>query len=316
MVTLFGYDEIFLRHLTGRHPERPVRLSHIIESLKKNGLWDRLAPVERRVEPDEWIGLIHSSEYIQRLQEACRQGLPFIDCPDSAICPQSHEVARQAVSLTLAACDEIVGGRADNGFLALRPPGHHAEQDRSMGFCLFNNIAVAARYLQKRHGLGRILILDWDVHHGNGTQHTFERDNTVFYASLHQHPATLYPGTGWPNEVGKGPGRGFTLNLPLEPGATDEQFLEFFRINFLPAARDFRPDFVLVSAGFDGHHRDPLAQLNLTEAGFETISRETMAFAREYCGGRVLSLLEGGYELEALSNSVDKHLRAYLDSAG
>lgn len=181
-----------------------------------------------------------------------------------------------------------------------------------MGFCLFNNVAVAGRYLRKQHGLQNILILDWDVHHGNGTQHSFEKDNTVFYCSIHQHPATLYPGTGWPNEFGQGMGRGYTLNLPLEPGAGDEQCLDFFRTNFLPVARDFNPDFVLISAGFDGHRKDPLAQLNMTEQGFDTMTGEMMDFAEKYCNGRLLSLLEGGYQLGTLNNCVAQHLEVLM----
>ncbi len=308
VTTIFGYDDKFLEHRTGKHPERPVRLTCIVEKLQSNGHWDQLQSIADRVEPDEWIRQIHTKEYIQRLKAACDEGLGFIDCPDSAISPESYEVAREAVAMTLATCDRIISGRADNAFLALRPPGHHAERDRSMGFCLFNNVAVACRYLQKRHGLTRILILDWDVHHGNGTQHSFESDNTVFYCSLHQHPATLYPGTGWPEEIGKGLGRGTTLNLPLEPGAGDKECLEMFRVNFLPAAQIFRPEFILISAGFDGHVRDPLAQINMTNEGFRTLSREIKALAREYCAGRLLSLLEGGYELEALSQCVAEHV--------
>ena len=308
MSTLLGYDKIFLQHRTGEHPERPARLISIVEHLQRDGLWEELVDIKERVKPDPWIEQIHTAGYINRLKAACENGAPYIDCPDSAICPESFEVARQAVAVTLAACDAIISGQANNGFCALRPPGHHAERDRSMGFCLFNNIAVAGRYLQKRHGLKKILILDWDVHHGNGTQHSFECDDTVFYTSIHQHPATLYPGTGWPHERGEGPGRGFTLNLVLEPGAEDDDCLEMFRDNFLPAARDFNPDFVLVSAGFDGHRLDPLAQLNMTEEGYKIMTWEIKKFAEEYCQGRLLSLLEGGYHLEALSNCVAEHI--------
>jgi acetoin utilization deacetylase AcuC-like enzyme len=313
VTTIFGYDDKFLEHQTGKHPERPVRLTSIVEKLRSNGHWNQLQFITERVEPDEWIRQIHSSEYIKRLKAACEDGLGFIDCPDSAISAQSYQVAREAVAMTLAACDRIISGRADNGFLALRPPGHHAEHDRSMGFCLFNNVAVAGRYLQKRHGITRVLILDWDVHHGNGTQHSFESDNTVFYGSLHQHPATLYPGTGWPNEIGKGLGRGTTLNLTLEPGAGDQECLEMFRENFLPAAQLFQPEFILISAGFDGHANDPLAQLNMTNEGYRTLAREMTALARQYCNGRLLSFLEGGYELEALSQCATEHIEILLD---
>jgi acetoin utilization deacetylase AcuC-like enzyme len=308
VATALGYDDKFLQHRTGTHPERPARLTSIIEILSKHAIWNELFLVRQYVEPDPWIQVIHSQDYIDRLVSACRNEMPFIDTPDSAICPDSYEVARLAVSVTLGACDLIMEEQCRNGFCPVRPPGHHAEQDRSMGFCLFNNIAIASRYLQQHHGLKRILILDWDAHHGNGTQHTFERDDSVFYCSLHQHPATLFPGTGWPDEVGLGPGRGYTLNLPLAPGAGDADCLEFFHTNFLPVAREFRPDFVLVSAGFDGHHKDPLSQLTLTEAAFDEMTLEVKKLAQQYCGGRLLSLLEGGYHLGALSNCVLRHV--------
>ncbi|MBN2209773.1 MAG: histone deacetylase [Sedimentisphaerales bacterium] len=312
MPTAFGYDDLFLQHRTGQHPERPARLTAIVELLKREGLYQRLTPVSARVNPDEWINLVHTAEYIERLKDACKNDLPFIDTPDSAICPDSQQVAREAVSLVLAACDMIVAGEAKNAFCAVRPPGHHAENDRSMGFCLYNNAAVAARYLQQKQGLKRILILDFDVHHGNGVQHIFERDNTVFYCSIHQHPATLYPGTGWPDEFGEGPGRGFTLNLPLPPDTEDEDFLDAYQTNFLPMAYDFRPDFMIVCAGFDGHRRDPLAQWNLSEYAYEEITRRIVTFAETFCAGRVLSLLEGGYQLGALAQSVSVHIQQLM----
>jgi len=312
VATLLGYDDMFLQHQTGQHPERPARLTSIIETLKQNQLYDKLVPVDQSIDPDPWILQIHSSEYVARLKSSCENGMPFIDSPDSSICPASYEVARRAVAVTLWACDLIVTGVAENGFCPLRPPGHHAEHDRSLGFCLFNNIAIACRYLQRRHGLKKILILDWDVHHGNGTQNTFLRDDSVFYCSMHQHPATLFPGTGWPDEFGEGPGRGYTLNLTMEPGASDQECLELYNDNFLPVAREFRPDFILVSAGFDGHRQDPLAQLNMTEAGFEQLIRQTKELARQYCGGRLLSLLEGGYHLGALANCVKQHIEILM----
>lgn len=312
MSTVFGYDDIFQQHRTGDHVESPARLLAIVQALKREKLLSSLVSVTDRVEPEQWIRAIHSQEYIDRLEASCRSGLPFIDCPDSAICDDSFMVAKEAIAVTLAACDMIVAEKAKNGFCALRPPGHHAEHDRSMGFCLFNNIAIACRYLQSNHKLKRILILDWDVHHGNGTQHSFEKDDTVFYCSLHQHPATLYPGTGWPDEMGKGQGRGFTLNLTMEPGATDDDCLDLFHTNFMPVANDFRPDFILISAGFDAHKKDPLAQLRLTERAYEVMTNEIIQLAMRFCNGRVLSLLEGGYQLGALGNSVVAHTKSLL----
>lgn len=308
VTTLFAYDDYFLQHRTGDHPERPARLTSIVQSLKRSAIWPGLLPVAANVDPDEWIPLVHSPEYIERLRDACESKLPFIDTPDSAICPDSYDVARHAVSQTLTACDMIMEGKARNGFLAVRPPGHHAEFDCSLGFCLFNNIALAARYLQIKHGLKKILIFDWDVHHGNGTQNSFYSDDTVLYVSIHQHPATLFPGTGWPNEFGEGIGRGYTLNLPLEPGVGDDEFLEMFYVNFLPLAKDYNPDFVLISAGFDGHRKDPLSQLNQSEKSYDEMARVMLQFADDHCGGRLLSVLEGGYHLGALSTCVLSHL--------
>ena len=307
--TALGYDDIFLKHCTGAHPERPTRLTTIRKALEDNGLWEKLNGVSQSVDPDGWIARLHNPIYISRLESACLNGDPFIDCPDSAICPESYEVARQAVSLTLALCDEIMQGRSENGFCAIRPPGHHAESDRSMGFCLFNNVAIACRYIQRFHGIKRVLVLDWDVHHGNGTQHLFESDETVFYGSLHQHPASCYPGTGWPKECGEGTGKGYTLNLPQESGCENGTWLDEFRKVFMPVAREFRPEFVMISAGFDAHAADPLAQLNLTEEAYAEMTKEMKALSREFCQGRLLSVLEGGYNLYALGTSVSEHVK-------
>ncbi|MBN1765389.1 MAG: histone deacetylase [Sedimentisphaerales bacterium] len=314
MATLLGYHNLFLQHRTGRHPERPARLTAIIETLKHENLWSHLKSVTGDdIDPDPWILTNHSQEYVNRLQQACQNQLPFIDSPDSAICPDSYRVAQKAVAVTLDACDIIIGQQAQNGFCALRPPGHHAEYDRSLGFCLFNNVAIAGRYLQQKHNIKKILIFDSDVHHGNGTQHSFERDNTVFYCSLHQHPATLYPGTGWPQEVGEGPGRGFTLNLPLEPGAGDDECLEMFRVNFLPVAREFNPDFVLISAGFDGHRKDPLSQLNMSDIAYDEMTKDMITLAQNCCQGRLLTLLEGGYHLGVLGHCVSNHIKLLMN---
>lgn len=291
------------------HPERPERLRSIVAKLKREGLWEQLLLVSSGPEPTEWIEEVHAGEYVRRVERACREGWPYIDVGDSAICGESYAVAREAVAVTLGACDTIMAGEAANGFCALRPPGHHAERDRSMGFCLFNNVAVASRYLQKRHGLRRILILDWDVHHGNGTQHSFERDDTVYYCSLHQDPDTLYPGTGRASERGVGAGEGYTLNLPMRPGAGDDECLELFNERFLPAGRAFGPDFVLISAGFDGHRDDPLALLNLSEKAYNVMTRELKALAGQCCQGRLLSVLEGGYDLTALGRCVANHMK-------
>ena len=287
----------------------------IIEYLKEQDYYEQLVGITRRVQPDGWIREIHAASYMDRLQDACEHGVAFIDCPDSAISPASYNVAREAVAVTLACCDEIMTEKVSNGFCALRPPGHHAEHDYSMGFCLFNNAAVAGRYLQKRHGLKRIFILDWDVHHGNGTQHTFERDPSVFYASLHQHPSTLFPGTGWAKEIGIDAGRYTTLNLPMEPGTEDGTWLDAFRKKVLPALDRFEPNFIIVSCGFDADSSDMIAEINLTQEAFVTMTQDICSAARRHCGGRLLSLLEGGYNLETLGPLAGAHVENLLDQS-
>jgi acetoin utilization deacetylase AcuC-like enzyme len=225
----------------------------------------------------------------------------------------SYRVARLAVGGALAAVDAVTRDQVRNAFTAVRPPGHHALRDRAMGFCLFNNIAIAARYVQEHHGLERVLIVDWDVHHGNGTQAIFYEDPTVLYFSTHQYP--FYPGTGAANETGAGAGLGFTVNAPLPAGSGDEEITTAFRGKLIPAAEAFRPQFVLVSAGFDAHRDDPLALLRVTEAGYAALTGIVLDLADRFAGGRLVSLLEGGYNLQALARSVEAHLRVLADRA-
>ncbi len=308
------YDARFLLHDTGpHHPERPQRLRAITARLHDDGLLRRLTPLVFGPADLQWIVANHSAEYVERVRRACASGAPYIDTPDSAICPHSFEVAQLAVGALLAACDAVLSGEADNAFCCVRPPGHHAERELSMGFCLFNNVAIAARYLREKWGLERVLIVDFDVHHGNGTQHAFDDDPSVFFCSFHEHPAYRYPGTGREHESGRGPGAGFTLNLPMRPGATDADYREALQGKFMPAAHAFRPQFILVSAGFDAHEADPLADIRLSDAGFEWLSRQIVALARETCGGRLVSTLEGGYDLDALARNVSRHIACLLD---
>jgi acetoin utilization deacetylase AcuC-like enzyme len=311
--TGLSYDERFLLHDTGpNHPEKPERLRAIMRRLETDGLLDRLARLP--VEPADlrWIETNHSRDYIERVRAACEAGRPYIDSPDSAICPASFDVAVLAVGAVLAACDAVMSRRVANAFCAVRPPGHHAEHAVSLGFCLFNNVAIAARYLQQRWRLKRVLVLDWDVHHGNGTQHAFEDDPSIFYCSIHQDPNTLYPGTGRKWERGHGPGMGRTLNLPVPPGAQDLNYQDVYAHHFLPAAREFCPEFVLISAGFDAHADDPLANIQITDACFEWLTRRTMEIAHDHCKGRIVSVLEGGYDLDALGRNVARHIAALL----
>lgn len=309
------YDDQFLMHDTGSgHPERPDRLRAIIARMQATGLLSRVKALAFEPATDALLGLNHTGDYIDRVAAACRDGAPHIDTVDSRICAESEAIARLAVGGAVAAVDAVMQGICDNAFCAVRPPGHHAEHGLSMGFCLYNNIAIAAHHLRTAHGLERVLILDWDVHHGNGTQHSFDEDPNVFFCSIHEHPRFCYPGTGFPEESGRRAGKGTTLNLCMMPGATDADYQEQWRLNFEPAARAFGPQFILVSAGFDAHANDPLAGVNLSDEAFVWMSGRIVEMARELCGGRVVCLLEGGYDLDALSTGVCNVVRALLDA--
>ena len=308
-------DEAFERHLTGAgHPERPQRLAHLNHVLETTGLAARCVPVEPVTIDDSTLLLNHTEGYIARVREACTRAEPFIDVPDSAICPDSFDVARLAAGTLINAVDGVMAGRLDNAFCAVRPPGHHAERDRSMGFCLFNSVALAARHLLRAHSLSRVVILDWDVHHGNGTQHTFEDDPRVLFISLHGHPGIVYPGTGYQNERGIGPGEGFTVNVPILPPGRDDVWRTAFDEVVLPAIASFEPEFVLLSAGFDGHVLDPLAPLELESESYGWMTSEMLQVAADHCGGKLVSTLEGGYDLTALGESATQHLERLLEA--
>ena len=315
MPTGLAYSPEFLKHRTGPgHPERPQRLQAIYDRLATDGLLEQMQPIDFSPADIAQIARVHTPPYIERVARSCRNGAPFIDSPDSEICPESYEVARLAVGAVLAAADAVVDGSLTNALCLLRPPGHHAEADTSMGFCLFNNVAIAARRLQQLHSLQRILIIDWDVHHGNGTQHTFESDPGVFYASFHQSPSSCYPGTGWASEKGTGPGLGTTLNMPFEPGATDADYRTSFTDLLVPAVEAFDPEFILVSSGFDAHADDPLANLCLTVDGFNFLLERTCQLAHNFADDRVLVVLEGGYNLEVLAQAVACQTRILLQT--
>ena len=305
--TGFAYDPFCLRHDPGRaHPERSARLVATMERLEREPWFESLQSVAAEPCPAEWLESVHAPEYVARAEEVCRAGGPFLDVPDVGVSHESFDVARIAAGAGIALADRLVAGDIDNGFSLARPPGHHAERALALGFCLFNNVAVLARYLQRRHGLERILILDWDVHHGNGTQHAFEEDPTVLYASLHQYP--FYPGTGAANEEGTGRGTGTTVNCPMPAGARDALYEEAFRTRILPAIEAFGPDALLLSAGFDAHADDPLAAVELSTECYRWMSERILEAADRHAEGRVLSLLEGGYSLEALPECVAVHL--------
>lgn len=307
------YHQDYLQHDMGfGHPESPDRLRAIMAKLEAVGLLARVTSIEPAKASDEAITQVHTQSYLAQLKTlAPAEGRASLD-PDTSMSPGSLQAAYLAAGGAMAAADAIMVGRVDNAFCAVRPPGHHAERDRAMGFCLFNNVAIAARHLQRRHGIERVIIVDWDVHHGNGTQHTFYNDPSVLFFSTHQSPH--YPGTGRATEQGEGKGLGLTVNVPMSPGEGDDAYREVFETILVPAADAFQPEFVIISAGFDAHRDDPLAGMALTEEGYEALSRIVLGVARRHCRGRVLSCLEGGYNLTALSASVERHVRALLDA--
>jgi acetoin utilization deacetylase AcuC-like enzyme len=321
-----------VNHLTGpHHPERPDRLRAIALAVRKAGLVDspipfadfdldlQLSPapdVEKLLElpprpaDEKLIELVHTPSHIEWVKHVCRDGGGVVDQGDTAVCRESFDLALLSCGCVLQCCDAVIGKKVNRAFAAVRPPGHHAEPNRPMGFCLFSNVAIAARYLQKNHGVQTLAIVDFDVHHGNGTQAAFEDDPSVLFISLHQHPRTCYPGSGYEWETGDGPGRGATLNIPMAPGSGDEEYLAAFHAQVLPRLDMFKPQFLLISAGFDGHREDPLAHIELSEDAFFQMTRLLSQAADVHCGGRVVSALEGGYNLRALGRAAVQHLRA------
>jgi acetoin utilization deacetylase AcuC-like enzyme len=312
----FIFDERFLLHDTGRgHPERAERLRAIRSAMQAEGLWDRVEHLPFQAADRRVLERVHAPSYIDRCFAACERGLPYVDSPDSAISRRSAEVAQLAAGASIAAVDAVMSGHVRSAFVACRPPGHHAERDRSMGFCLFNNVALAAEHLIHGHRLDRVAVIDWDVHHGNGTQHSFEHRRDVLVISLHEDPRYQYPGTGLAEEVGRGEGKGYTLNIPLSQGAGDRAIERQFHDHVMPELDEYRPRFVLISAGFDASTADPLGHLSLSEACFGWMTRQLMQVADEHADGRLVSLLEGGYDLHSLGACVNTHLRALLAGA-
>ncbi|MEW6250821.1 MAG: histone deacetylase [Planctomycetota bacterium] len=303
-------DERFRRHATGEgHPESPARLTMIHDALAAAGLLDACPRILAQPASDADLQLVHTRDYLVRLDAACRQGYPYIDVPDSAICPESYEIAKLAAGGVIEAARRVARGELQRAFCAVRPPGHHAERDRSLGFCLLNNVALAAAVVRTEFKLDRLAILDFDVHHGNGTQHAFEADPSVLFISLHGHPNYLYPGTGAEDEIGVGPGRGYTMNIPFLPSARDEDYCRAFEERVIPAIGRFAPQFVLVSAGFDPHTDDPLGNLDLTDEIFAWMTTTIVALADRHARGRIVSVLEGGYDPGVLSRCVPEHVR-------
>jgi acetoin utilization deacetylase AcuC-like enzyme len=307
MTTLLVTHSACLNHLTpAGHPERPDRL-RAIERALEGERFQNLARVEAPAASLETIALCHPMDYVTAIRDATPQnGLAQLDA-DTSMSPGSFEAALRAAGGAVFAVDEVIAGKARNAFVATRPPGHHTEIARPMGFCLFNNAAIAARHAQKEHGIARAAVIDFDVHHGNGSQDIFWSDATVMYGSTHQMP--LYPGTGAKNERGE---HDTIVNAPLRPGDGGVKFREAFESVILPRLRDFAPELIVISAGFDAHMRDPLANLNLLESDFEWGTRKLMEVADKYAQGRVVSVLEGGYDLQGLANSAAAHVAALM----
>ncbi|MGA2589787.1 MAG: histone deacetylase [Bryobacteraceae bacterium] len=309
MITALLADPIYKRHVTGPgHPERPERFDAVWLGLEKAGLTGQMPRIAPRAASTDELAACHTRAYIDVVRADVAHGYGVLSTGDTDVGPESLVVALQAAGGVLNAVDAVVERRAQNAFCVVRPPGHHATRDRGMGFCIFNNVALAARYTQERHGLERVLIADWDVHHGNGTQDIFYADGSVFFFSTHQAP--WYPGTGRVEETGEGAGRGTTLNCPFPAGAGRAEILGAFENQLLPAAQDFRPDLVLISAGFDSREGDPLGRFTLSDQDFADLTTLLMEIADDHAGGRLVSVLEGGYNLSGLASAAVAHVKA------
>ena len=309
--TAFLYADAYLDHDTGYgHPERPQRLHAILEAIAASDVDANLKRIAPRPATTDELALVHHPDHIEVIRAMSAQGGGRIGY-DTPLSEASYDIALLATGGVLTAVDAVLDGTAQRAFACGRPPGHHATPTQAMGFCLFNSIAIGARYAVREKGLGRILIVDWDVHHGNGTQDAFYEDSDVFFFSIHQSP--LYPGTGMARERGAGVGAGSTLNVPVPAGSVDEDYFRVFSEMLIPAAREFSPDLVMISAGFDAHEDDPLAGVNVTTEGFGTLTRLMRDIADEHCDGRIVSTLEGGYSLHGVSSSVVAHLEALAE---
>jgi acetoin utilization deacetylase AcuC-like enzyme len=318
----------FIEHITGPyHPERPDRIRAIHRAVRDAGLVDSADPFPNfqidlgikkqnefklkefspEIADEKWLRAVHSENQIQFVKHMCEIS-GVLDQGDTPVHPSSYEIALLSLGSALRAADAVMKNEVPRAFSAARPPGHHSEPQQSMGFCLFSNIAIAAKYVQQAYGLEKIAIVDFDVHHGNGTQAAFEADPSVLFISLHQHPRTCYPGTGYDWEIGAGAGRGFTMNIPFDPGCGDDDYMQAINQRVIPKLDEFRPQLLMISAGFDGHREDPLANMTLSDEGFESMTRSLVDVANVHCNGKIVSLLEGGYNLHALGRSVVRHL--------
>ncbi len=308
--TGFVFHVDYLKHDSGQnHPESAERLSSLLVHLEKKELILSLKKIQPYPAAVEWLEVVHDPRYIKMVERICKDGGGMLD-PDTHVGSESYQVALLAAGGVMSAVDAVMNKKIKNAFCAIRPPGHHAERDKAKGFCIFNNVAIGARYVQKKFGLKKVLIVDWDVHHGNGTQNIFLDDPSVFYFSIHQFP--YYPGSGSENETGEGEGGGFTFNMPMFAGSGDLEYIEAFQNILYPVALKFSPEFIFISAGFDAHKEDPLAGINISEAGYKKMTQVITKLASECCEGRLVSVLEGGYNFRSLSVSVEKHIRALM----
>ncbi len=301
MATGYVYHPLFQEHNLPGHPENAERLTRVMTLLEQSGVLARLVPIEARPATTEELQHAHTPSHIERVRLMAERGGGHLD-PDTYVRPRSYDAACMAAGGLLAAVEKVCAGQIANGFALLRPPGHHATRSQAMGFCLFNNVAVAAHHALTLPGIERVFIVDFDVHHGNGTQEIFESDPRVFYASTHQYP--YYPGTGHWRESGYGEGAGTVLNVPLPAGVGDGGYGRIFDDLLWPLVRRFKPDLILVSAGYDAHWQDPLAMMRLSLAGYARLARTLVEMAREHSGGRILFALEGGYHLDVLAHGV------------
>ncbi len=308
-------DPIYRQHKTGMHPESPDRLTATLDFLQSSTIWDRLELVSATEAERDTIELVHDSDYIADLERQIKSGREHVHSPDCSVSSETFKVALNAVGGAIELVERVLSSDLRNGFGLVRPPGHHAEQRAAMGFCFFNNIAICAEHLIRRKGCGKILIVDFDVHHGNGTQHFFENRSDVFYCSVHESPFSCYPGTGFDSEKGNGEGQGYTLNVSMEAGSGDREYLTALEKILLPAWESYQPEFVLVSAGFDAHIDDPLANIRITEETFSAYTKALCQIAETHCGGKLVSLLEGGYNLGIIPRLIESHLAILLDFA-
>ena len=305
--------ETSVEHLTpAAHPERPERFRAVMDALAASGLMERMERIDSGPAAVETVLLCHGAEYVRIVEREAAAGSRHLSTGDTHLSPRSFAVALEAVGAVTAAVDSVVDGKRKNAFCALRPPGHHARPDQGMGFCIFNNAAVGARHALRRRGLERVLIADWDVHHGNGTQDIFYEDPAALFFSTHQSP--WYPGTGKTWETGAGAGKGATINCPFPSGAGREEILGAFRRKLLVASNEFKPDLVMVSAGFDSRLGDPLGEFRLGDEDFAELTAMLLEIADKHAGGRLVSVLEGGYSLSGLANAVTSHVAALADA--